>query len=71
MLSLRIGERTVELRVAGIYYEYSSSQGFVLVDRATLLYCLPGRPPSNVRCTSLPSRIPTPCSTRRCDGRRD
>jgi putative ABC transport system permease protein len=46
-LRLPIGEATVPLRVAGIYYEYSSSQGFVLVDRSTMLRFLPGRPPSN------------------------
>jgi putative ABC transport system permease protein len=46
-LRVPIGEATVELRIAGVYYEYSSSQGFVLVDRAALLRYLPGQPPSN------------------------
>jgi putative ABC transport system permease protein len=46
-LRLSIGEATPAFRVAGVYYEYSSSQGFVLLDRATLLRYLPGRPPSN------------------------
>jgi putative ABC transport system permease protein len=57
-LRLRIGEQTIEQRVAGVYYEYSSSQGFVLVDRATLLYCLPGRPPSNVALYLAPGADP-------------
>ena len=38
----------VTLTVAGVYYEYSSSQGFVLVDRSTLLRYLPGQPPTNL-----------------------
>jgi len=40
-LAVPIGDRTVTLRVAGIYYEYSSSQGYVIVDRSTLLRYLP------------------------------
>jgi putative ABC transport system permease protein len=46
-LRIPIGDTVAEFRVAGIYYEYSSSQGFVLLDRATLLRYLPGLPPSN------------------------
>jgi putative ABC transport system permease protein len=47
MLRIPVGETIAEFRVAGVYYEYSSSQGFVLLDRATLLRYLPGLPPSN------------------------
>lgn len=47
-LTIPIGERVVTLEVAGVYYEYSSSQGFVLVDRSTLLRRLPGQPPSTL-----------------------
>lgn len=47
-LTLPIGERLVTLDIAGVYYEYSSSQGFVLVDRSTLLRYLPGQPPSTL-----------------------
>jgi len=47
-LNIPIGERLVTLEVAGIYYEYSSSQGYVLVDRSTLLRYLPGQPPTNL-----------------------
>ena len=46
-LSLPIGPRSVTVTVAGVYYEYSSSQGFVLLDRSTLLKYLPGQPPTN------------------------
>jgi len=37
----------VTLAVAGIYYDYSSSQGFLIVDRSTLLKYLPDQPASN------------------------
>lgn len=46
-LTLPIGENTVTLTVAGIYYEYSSSQGYVILDRSTLLKYLPGQPATN------------------------
>ena len=46
-LTLPIGEHDVTLTVAGIYYEYSSSQGYVIVDRSTLLKYLPGQPATN------------------------
>jgi putative ABC transport system permease protein len=42
-----IGEHNVQLIVAGVYYEYSSSQGYVLLDRSTLLKYLPGQPATN------------------------
>jgi putative ABC transport system permease protein len=34
--------------VAGIYYDYSSDRGFVLVDRSTLLKYLPNQPVTNI-----------------------
>lgn len=46
-LTLPLGSRNVAVTVAGIYYEYSSSQGFVLLDRSTLLKYLPGQPATN------------------------
>ena len=46
-LTLAIGEHDVTLTVAGVYYEYSSSQGYVIVDRSTLLKYLPGQPATN------------------------
>ncbi len=36
--------RRSHLTVAGIYYDYSSSQGYVILDRSTLLKYLPGQP---------------------------
>jgi putative ABC transport system permease protein len=46
-ITLPIGARNVTVTVAGVYYEYSSSQGFVLLDRSTLLRYLPGQPATN------------------------
>ena len=46
-LSIPIGTRVASLTVAGIYYEYSSSQGYVIVDNATLRRYLPGQPATN------------------------
>jgi len=46
-LTLPIGPRDVTVMVAGVYYEYSSSQGFVLLDQSTLLKYLPGQPATN------------------------
>jgi putative ABC transport system permease protein len=48
VIVLPLGDRTVRLTVAGIYYEYSSSQGYVIVDRSTLLKYLPSEPATNV-----------------------
>jgi putative ABC transport system permease protein len=45
---LPLGDRTIPVTVAGIYYEYSSTQGFVILDRSTLLKYLPAQPPTNV-----------------------
>jgi putative ABC transport system permease protein len=46
-LTVPLGARTVELTVAGIYYDYSSSQGFVIVDKSTVLKYLPDLAPTN------------------------
>jgi putative ABC transport system permease protein len=46
-LTVPIGGRTVELTVAGIYYDYSSSQGYLIVDRSTIVKYLPDLPVTN------------------------
>jgi putative ABC transport system permease protein len=46
-ITLPLGAQNVQVTVAGIYYEYSSSQGFVLLDRSTLLHYFPGQPATN------------------------
>ncbi len=46
-LTIPIGEHNVSLWIAGVYYEYSSSQGYVIVDNSTLLKYLPNQPATN------------------------
>ena len=46
-IEVAIGERTVTLAIAGVYYEYSSSQGYVILDQSTLLKYLPNQPATN------------------------
>ena len=48
VLRIPLGAREVALTVAGIYYDYSSDRGMVLVDRSTLLKYLPGQPVNNL-----------------------
>ncbi len=48
VLQIPLGARIVALTVAGIYYDYSSDRGSVLVDRATLLKYLPDQPVTNI-----------------------
>jgi putative ABC transport system permease protein len=47
-LAIPLGGRTVTFTVAGIYYDYSSSQGILIVDRSTLLKYLPDQPITNI-----------------------
>jgi putative ABC transport system permease protein len=48
MLRIPLGSRTAELKVAGVYYEYSSDRGFVLVDNTTLAKYLPEAAITNI-----------------------
>ncbi|MBZ5586036.1 MAG: ABC transporter permease, partial [Acidobacteriia bacterium] len=57
-LALAIGDRTASLTVAGIYYEYSSPQGYVMVDRSTLLKYLPDQPAANAAVYLSPGADP-------------
>jgi putative ABC transport system permease protein len=47
-LAIPLGSRTLSVTVAGVYYEYSSTQGYVILDRGTLLKYLPNQPPTNL-----------------------
>ncbi|HXB68336.1 MAG TPA: FtsX-like permease family protein [Candidatus Acidoferrales bacterium] len=47
VVTIPIGERNVTLTIAGVYYEYSSSQGYMIVDHSTLLKYLPNQPATN------------------------
>jgi len=48
VINIPLGTKTVPLTVAGIYYDYSSDRGFVIVDRSTLLKVLPDQPLTNI-----------------------
>lgn len=47
-IQLPLGDRRVTLKIAGIYYDYTSERGFVIVDRAVLAKLLPGLAPTNL-----------------------
>jgi putative ABC transport system permease protein len=53
-ISVPLGGRNLALDVAGVYYDYSSSQGWVILDRSTLLKYLPGQPATNAAIYVLP-----------------
>ena len=47
-VTLPLGERSVDVTVSGVYYDYSSELGWVIFDRSTLLKYLPNQPPTNL-----------------------
>ena len=57
VLQIPLGDRTAALTVAGIYYDYSSDRGFVLVDRGTLLKYLPAQPITNIAVYLKPGGV--------------
>jgi len=46
-ITLPLGSANVTFAIAGIYYDYSSSQGLVILDNSTLLKYLPAQPATN------------------------
>jgi putative ABC transport system permease protein len=46
-IALPLAGDRVAVNVSGVYYDYSSSQGWILVDRSLLLKHLPDQPPTN------------------------
>jgi len=48
VLELPLGDRIVRLTVAGVYYDYSSERGWIILDRSTLLKYLPNQPVTNL-----------------------
>lgn len=48
IVRIPLGDRTATLAVSGVYYDYSSDRGTVLVDRSTLLKYLPRQPVTNI-----------------------
>jgi putative ABC transport system permease protein len=47
-IRLAVGDRVCAFRVLGIYYDYSTERGFVVMDRRTLLKYLPDRAASSL-----------------------
>ncbi len=47
-IRLNLAGRAAAFPVAGVYYDYASERGYVLMDRATLLRYLPDPAPSNL-----------------------
>ncbi len=47
-LTLSLGGHSVPLRILGVYYDYASERGYILLDRHVLLRYLPDPAPSNV-----------------------
>ncbi len=47
-LTLALGGRNATFRILGVYYDYASERGYILMDRSTLLRYLPDPAPSNV-----------------------
>jgi putative ABC transport system permease protein len=48
VLHIPLGARDIALTVAGIYYDYSSDRGFILMDRSTLLKYTPDQPVTDI-----------------------
>jgi len=48
VMQVPLGDRIAPLTVSGIYYDYSSDRGTVLVDQPTLLKDLPSQPVTNI-----------------------
>jgi putative ABC transport system permease protein len=46
-IAIPIGTHNVTLTIAGIYYDYSSSQGYLILDNTTLRRYLPEQPATN------------------------
>ena len=47
-LHIPLGGRVADIAVSGVYYDYSSDRGTVLVDQPTLLQYLPAQPVTNI-----------------------
>jgi putative ABC transport system permease protein len=56
-IQLPLGGHVVDFEVAGVYYDYSSERGFVIVDRSTLLGYLPGQPVTNIALFLRPGAV--------------
>ena len=57
-LTIPLGSGRATFSIGGIYYDYTSERGFVIVDRAILLQYLPGQPPTNLAIYLAPGADP-------------
>lgn len=57
-ITLAAGARNITVTVAGIYFDYASEQGYVTLDRTTLLRYLPGQPPTSMAVYVKPGADP-------------
>jgi putative ABC transport system permease protein len=53
-IALPLGERQVPFRVAGVFYDYGSEAGLVILDRTALSRYLPPGPPTNLAVLLAP-----------------
>lgn len=58
-ITLPLGARAVTVTVVGVYYDYSSELGWVILDRSTLLKYLPDQPMTNLAVYLRPGIDPT------------
>ncbi|HEY3837613.1 MAG TPA: ABC transporter permease, partial [Bryobacteraceae bacterium] len=57
-LTLNLGAHRPTFHIAGVYYDYSSERGFVMLDRSTLLKYLPNQSPTNLAIYLAPHAGP-------------
>ncbi|HXZ21105.1 MAG TPA: FtsX-like permease family protein [Candidatus Acidoferrales bacterium] len=57
-IRLPLNGRDVTFRIAGVFYDYGSEAGMILVDRATLTRYLPPEPPTNLGIMLTPGADP-------------
>ncbi|MGA7412930.1 MAG: FtsX-like permease family protein, partial [Bryobacteraceae bacterium] len=55
---LALGDREAALQIVGVYYDYSTERGFVVMDRQTLLKYLPDPAASNIAVFLAPGADP-------------
>jgi putative ABC transport system permease protein len=63
-LTLNLGAHRASLHIAGVYYDYSSERGFVMMDRSTLFKYLPDQPPTNLAVYLSPAINPAATQSR-------
>src|SRR4029077_5850521 len=58
-IMLPLGAHSVPVTIAGVYYDYSSELGWVILDRSTLLKYLPDQPVTNLAVYVKPGVDPS------------